>query len=264
MNRIQPRQPPTTPAAAGKKSSSSTEAPVIAGGILSRAEAGKSLFALFAPLHYERNYAYPLIVWLHGPDDNETQLKRIMPLVSLRNYAAIAPRGTAGGETEAAAFGWSQSEEHIELAQQRVLDCLAAARQRFNVAPGRVFVAGHECGGTMALRLALREPHRFAGVLSLGGRFPSGHAPLAQLDAARQLSIFVAANRASQRYPTEAVCDDLRLVHSAGMSITLREYPGTDGLRPQVLADMDRWLMDQITGGMAATAASASPQPRSR
>src|SRR5260221_739133 len=263
MNRIQPRRPPTTPAAAGKKSSPSTESPVIAAGILSQPAADKSPFALFTPLHYERNYAYPLIVWLHGPDENESQLKRIMPLVSLRNYAAIAPRGTAAGETEAAAFHWSQSEEHIELAQQRVLDCLAAARQRFNVAPGRVFIAGHECGGTMALRLALREPHRFAGVLSLGGRFPSGHAPLAQLDAARQLSIFVSANRASQRYPTEAVFHDLRLVHAAGMSITLREYPGTDDLRPQVLADIDRWLMDQITGGVAATAQSASPQPRS-
>src|SRR5260370_34895202 len=112
MNRIQPRQPPSTPAAAGKKSSPSTESPVIAGGILVRAEAGKFPFALFAPLNYERNYAYPLIVWLHGPDDNENQLRRIMPLVSLRNYAAIAPRGTAGGETEAAAFGWLQSEEH--------------------------------------------------------------------------------------------------------------------------------------------------------
>jgi phospholipase/carboxylesterase len=264
MNRIQPRKPPTTPGMAGKKSSPSTESPVITAGILSRPATDESSFALFTPLHYERNYAYPLIVWLHGPDENENQLKRIMPLVSLRNYTAVAPRGTAGGETEAAAFGWLQSEDHIELAQQRVLDCLAATRQRFNVAPGRVFIAGHECGGTMALRLALREPHRFAGVLSLGGRFPSGQAPLARLDAARRLSIFIAANRASQRYPTGEVCDDLRLVHSAGMSITLREYPGTDGLRPQVLADMDRWLMDQITGGVAATAPSESPQPRSR
>src|SRR4051794_5650794 len=56
-------------------------------------DAGKCQ-ALFTPLHYERNYAYPLIVWLHGPGDDERQLKRIMPLVSMRNYGAAGPRGT--------------------------------------------------------------------------------------------------------------------------------------------------------------------------
>ena len=49
----------------------------------------------FAPLHYEPNYSYPLIVWLHGPHNNELELKQIMPLVSMRNYVAAAPRGTA-------------------------------------------------------------------------------------------------------------------------------------------------------------------------
>ena len=52
-----------------------------------------------APLHYERNYAYPLVVWLHGPGDNERQLQRIMPLVSMRNFVSIGPRsaGVCGG-----------------------------------------------------------------------------------------------------------------------------------------------------------------------
>ena len=47
---------------------------------------------LFVPLHYEPNYAYPLIVWLHGAQDDERQLKRVMPFISLRNYVAVAPR----------------------------------------------------------------------------------------------------------------------------------------------------------------------------
>src|SRR5437016_9189131 len=49
---------------------------------------------IFTPLHYERNYAYPLIVWLHGPRDNERQVAQVMPLVSMRNYIAVGPRGT--------------------------------------------------------------------------------------------------------------------------------------------------------------------------
>src|SRR5688572_27524759 len=48
--------------------------------------------AWFTPMHYEPNYAYPLLVWLHGDHGDQQQLKRIMPLVSMRNYVAVAPR----------------------------------------------------------------------------------------------------------------------------------------------------------------------------
>jgi len=262
MNRIQPRQPAAKSTPPTAKPAQLLEPAAAVAAVLSRSEPDQPPHALFAPLHYERNYAYPLIVWLHGPDDSESQLKRIMPLVSLRNYVAIAPRGTmASSETSPAAFQWCQTEEHIEAAEQRVLECAAAAREKFHLAAGRTFLAGYDCGGTMALRVALRQPRHFAGVLSFGGRFPTGHAPLAQLAHSRRLSIFVACNRASQRYPSAVVCDDLRLLHSAGMSIMLREYPGPDGLMPQMLSDMDRWLMDQITGANATAAAeSASSQ----
>ena len=53
-----------------------------------------TVYTLFAPLHYEPGYSYPLIVWLHGHGNDERQLVRIMPLVSMRNYVAVAPRGT--------------------------------------------------------------------------------------------------------------------------------------------------------------------------
>jgi hypothetical protein len=50
-------------------------------------------YALFAPLHYEPNYAYPLIVWLHGAGGSEHELAERMPHVSPRNYLGLALRG---------------------------------------------------------------------------------------------------------------------------------------------------------------------------
>ena len=32
---------------------------------------------------------------LHGWGDDETQLKRVMPIVSMQNFVAVAPRGGA-------------------------------------------------------------------------------------------------------------------------------------------------------------------------
>jgi len=204
--------------------------------------------SLFAPLHYERNYGYPLIVWLHGPGNDERQLRRIMPQLSMRNYVAVAPRGTLAldADADAAGFRWQQHGDHVYLAEKRVFDCVDLARRKFHVKPDRVFLAGAGCGGTMALRIALANPNAFAGALSLGGGLPRGMAPLARVNEARGKPLLLMSGITSERYSQTHVNEDLRLLHSAGITVTLRLYPHGDELSPMMLGDVDRWLMQQI------------------
>lgn len=213
---------------------------------VSSSGSGDFAHALFAPIHYESGYAYPLVIWLHGNGMDERQLQRVMPLVSMRNYVGIAPRGLAlAGETPQ--YGWSQSEDHIQAAEQRTFDCLELASRKCHVAAQRVFLVGFDQGGTMAMRIALNHPGRFAGVVSLCGAFPTGHNPFGNLVAARRLGVFLATGRGSEQYPAAQVCEDLRLLHTAGLSTTLRQYPCGHELMPQMLADVDRWIIEQIT-----------------
>jgi phospholipase/carboxylesterase len=211
-----------------------------------------TIHSLFSPLHYEPGYAYPLLVWLHGSGCDERQLLRIMPLVSMRNYTAVAPRGVViSAAAENPRYGWSHDEEDLQQAEQRIFDSIEIAFRRFNVDPRRVFLAGFDTGGTMAFRMAMNHPYKFAGVLSLGGCLPTGGAPLSRLPEARQLAIFLAAGRRSTVYGEQQVCDDLRLLHTAGMSITLRLYPCGHELSPQMLADIDHWIIELITASKA-------------
>jgi len=215
--------------------------------------------ALFAPLHYERGYAYPLIVWLHGPGSNERQLLRIMPLLSMRNYVAVAPRGEpldSDADERRARYGWPQTDSAIPLAEGRVFDAIQTASQKYHVSPQKIFLVGFDTGGTMALRVAMNHPHRFAGVVSLGGPFPRGCTPLGHLTAARRVPILLAVGRQSRRYPPEAVCDDLRLFHTAGLSATLRHYPGGHEISEWMLADIDRWVIEQVTGSESSAETS--------
>jgi phospholipase/carboxylesterase len=207
-------------------------------------------YRLFTPQHYERNYAYPLFVWLHGPGDDERQVTRVMPLVSSRNYVAVGPRGTHG--SPAGGFSWLQESEHIALAEQRVDAAVAAARRWLNVSPRRIYVAGYACGGTMALRVALNRPEKFAGALSIDGPLPSNLQPLARLHAARRLNLLLAAGRESSAYPQREVCDNLRLLHAAGISLHLRLYPCGDEVTEDMLADLDRWIMEHVAGDSPA------------
>jgi phospholipase/carboxylesterase len=200
---------------------------------------------LMVPEHYERNYAYPLLVWLHDRGGNETQLRDIMPLVSLRNYVSLAVRGTCPTDR---GFGWSETSDGIQTAETRVAEAVAEARQRFHVHSGRIFLAGAGAGGTLAMRLAIRDPENYAGAASIGGCFPQGHSPLARLKLARRSRVLIMHCRDSERYPVQHVCTELSLFHAAGMSVTLRQYPCADELTTQMLRDLDAWLMEQVTG----------------
>jgi phospholipase/carboxylesterase len=211
---------------------------------------GDFAHAVFAPMHYAPGYAYPLIVWLHGCGNDERQLQRVMPMVSMQNYVAVAPRGIQvpdEGGNGGSSYGWLQTDDHIQQAEQRAFDAIDVAAGKYHVSPKRVFLAGFDGGGTMAMRIAMSHPARFAGVLSLCGAFPTGRTPFCNLVAARRLGVFLVTGRGSLAYPAAQVCEDLRLLHTAGLSITLRQYPCGHELMPQMLADVDRWIIEQIT-----------------
>jgi phospholipase/carboxylesterase len=203
-------------------------------------------FATFAPMHYEPGYAYPLVIWLHGALGDERQLRQVMPKISMRNFVAVAPRGTCSVRSERQSYSWRQGRDAVEQAESRILESIEVAKGRFNVNPNRIFLAGIGCGGTMALRTAWNHPGQFAGVATFGGPMPAHDRPMRNVNALRKLPCFVATGRTSEQYPEVDVCRDLRLLHAAGCTVALRQYPCGDDLTTVMLADLNRWIMDII------------------
>lgn len=215
-------------------------------------------FSFFAPLHYEQNYAYPLVVWLHSAGGDERQLARIMPLVSMRNYVGMSVRGPV--EDSRRGYCWPQTADAIDLAAERILDSVDRACTKYNIHQQRIYLAGYESGGTMAMRVALRHPERFAAAVSIGGAFPEGESPLSKLPQLRKFPLLIAHCRDSQNYPIDQVCQELSLFHAAGLAVTLRQYPCGDELTTQMLHDLDVWLMQQVTGETPAELPEAAEQ----
>jgi phospholipase/carboxylesterase len=175
-----------------------------------------------------------------------------MPQISMRNYVAVAPQGCWKDLRNRGRHGWRQASDMIEDAESRVADCIAAAQRRFNIHPKRIFLVGHGSGGTMAYRVAWNDPNRFAGVVSINGPLPSCQSPMRRVNELRQLPCLLAMSRDSQAYPSNRVCDDLRLLHAAGCTVALRQYPGSDGLAKCMLADVNRWIMELVCGNSTA------------
>lgn len=218
---------------------------------------------VFAPIHYEAGYSYPLIVWLHGSGSDEKQLFRIMPRLSLRNYIAVAPRGLTSNESGVmrplkeypsgnsvrrlySTYDWPDNECAYEKIEDRVFGSIERAVHKYNINEHKIVIAGFDVGGTMALRLAAMYPERFAGAVSLCGAFPEENTPLANWKTLRNFPILMSVGCQSRILDSQKVIRQLKLFHAAGMLVSVRQYNVGQELTPQILSDVNNWVMGNI------------------
>jgi phospholipase/carboxylesterase len=203
---------------------------------------------LFTPLGHEPGYDYPLLVWLTGDrlpggsgpsGQRRFDLGRVMQRVSLRNFIAVAPAAPTDESTALDIHGviW------------RSIDLVC---RRFAVHPRRIFLVGHGNGGSDAFRIGCRHARDFAGVISLGGPFPLEESLFASLADVRRLPMLLCCRRDAVADAPAHTDRVLRLFHAAGASLAMRIYPEREDLSRTVLADVNRWVMDEVCGTPAA------------
>ncbi len=200
--------------------------------------------SLFVPLHYTKSYRYPLVVWLHSDGSTSEQIQNVMPGLSLRNYAAVAPQSSVGDSAKG--FFWEQTRSCIEATHASVASAIDQAMVRFNIASDRVFIGGFGAAGTMAYRIGLERPELFAGLISINGPIPETQTPLSDWKNCRHLELFWAHCRNSITFDQSKLCQQLRLLHIGGFAVTLRQYPGDDQLVDSMLSDVNGWIMEMI------------------
>ncbi|TWU56128.1 alpha/beta hydrolase [Rubripirellula reticaptiva] len=206
----------------------------------------RSKRTFFLPVHYSPGYSYPLIVWLHCDGFNENQIEQVMPHISLRNYVGVGVRGNRAADSSGHRFDWHDSRAAIGIAHDNVIDAAEEAADRYSVHSSRIVLAGFGTGGTMAMRIAMRDPSRIAGAISVGGRMPQGAIRnLSQLRARRMPMLWQWA-RENKNYTDEGLKVDCQAAMAIGSKVEIRQYPGDDEMDTVLLADLDRWVMQEI------------------
>ena len=206
----------------------------------------ESEISVFAPLDYEPNYAYPLIVWLHSDGQTSSQLQTVMTGVSVRNYVGVAPQAPIGNFQ--CGYFWEQDFDSIQIASKSIAESVSLAKSRFKIHPGRIFLAGSGGGGTMALRIGLRSPDQFAGVITLNGPMPAGQSPLAQWARCRNMPIFWSQCVHNRDGLDQAeMCQQFRFLYASGfLNVSVREYQSPKQLEFHAPDAINRWIMEQI------------------
>jgi len=202
-------------------------------------------YRLFCPVGFEPHYAYPLLLWLHSGGHDAEQLLRVMPWISLRNFVAVAPCAPRFDQ-ECGGYFWPTDTGRLEAAEETVFAALEAARRHYPVHPQRIFVAGYQDGGTLALHLGLTYPGQFAGAASINGPYPRDARPLRCLAQLRRLPLWIAQGDTATLYPTPQLQEDMKLFHAAGMTVMVRQYTCGDEIHARMLADLNTWIMEKI------------------
>jgi phospholipase/carboxylesterase len=202
----------------------------------------------FLPTGYEPNYAYPLLVFFHGHGGNEEQILRLAPRLSRRNYICIGLRGPERlGPRKDGRMGytWRLDGSGDSLLEDYLLRAVEQTRRSYHVHSERIYLAGFCEGATLAYRLGLTFPERLAGVISLNGAMQRRGRPLFRLPEIRQLRVFIGHGIANALVPLPLARDDFRLFYTAGLNVELHTYAATHRLHPNMLRDINRWIITQ-------------------
>jgi phospholipase/carboxylesterase len=217
----------------------------------------------FVPVHYEPNYRYPLIVWLHSDGFNENQIDHVMPHVSTRNYLATGVRGTRAADSAGHRFDWHESPTAIDAAHDKVLCAIDEACDRYSVHRDRIVLAGYRSGGTMAMRIAMRQPELVAAVASLGGPMPRGGKLLSNLPSLRKrrLPMLWQVATASASFDARRLKTDIQSAMLVRAKVEIRQYGDDDEMNTAALSDFNNWIMSRVVNREPASAEQWQSSP---
>ncbi|MEO1530393.1 MAG: alpha/beta hydrolase-fold protein [Planctomycetota bacterium] len=206
---------------------------------------------VFVPMHYEPNYQYPLLVWLHSDGFNENQVCHVIPHISTRNYLAVGVRATQATDAAGHRFRWHESGSGLAAAERGVWDAIERAREEYNVHSDRIVLAGYQRGGAMALRIALRHPDFFSAAISLGGNLGSLCSMGLDVNQLRErrLPMLWQWSLQSSTYDEARLVEEIKSAMDLRARLEIRQYRNDDEMNTAVLSDLNQWIMNHVVSG---------------
>jgi phospholipase/carboxylesterase len=222
-----------------------------AGGSPSSWSAALRAQTFFVPMHYEANYRYPLIVWLHSDGFNENQVCQVMPHISTRNYLATGVRAPKAADASGHRFDWGENSSSLESAERSVLEAVNRAAKQYSVHAERIVLAGYRHGGSMAMHIAMQNPELFSAAISLGGEFRLRSEMTVDRERLRErrLPMLWQHSICGQRYDEQKLALEIQAAASVKMRLEIRQYRNEDEMNTVVLSDLDHWIMSHVVSG---------------
>lgn len=119
-------------------------------------------YSVYIPEGYDKNRAYPLLVYLHGSGQDDRILEKSDFIKD--GYIVIAPNGRGVSNCY-----------YTEESQQDIREAIDDVEREFNIDKGRVVLSGFSMGGYGVFRTFIENPDRYSAIAII-----SGHPDLAR------------------------------------------------------------------------------------
>jgi phospholipase/carboxylesterase len=198
----------------------------------------------------------PLLILLHGRGTDEHDLAPLAdhfdPRFDVRSVRApfsMGPGRNIFFDFAVAADGARSINTAQEASsRQALLKFIDEAVAADGADPTRVYLAGFSQGGIMALSIALTNPQRIAGAVSMSGRLlPELDSQRASPESLRGLPLLVVHGTRDQVMPIEQGHATQEQLSKLPVALTYREFPMVHEISRDSLATVASWLSARLS-----------------
>jgi phospholipase/carboxylesterase len=212
------------------------------------------LFHLTRPPLQKGSERPPLLLLLHGVGSNEEDLFELSQyldprffIVSARAPITLMPGAYAWFHIQFAPDDLRIDVREVEHSRSILQRFIAELIVSYHIDPDRIYLMGFSQGAIMSLVLALTQPAKLAGVVSMSGRLSSEQSALmVPSEALQDFPIFMAHGTDDAVIPIRdgrAARDELSKLP---IDLTYREYPMGHQVSIESLNDIAAWLKDRL------------------
>jgi len=212
--------------------------------------------AVYVPGSYDPKRPAPLVIFLHGREQTETQL------LAKPDFARLAE---STGSIVVAPYGRGYYDFHAD-ATTDIYDALAAAKGAFDIDPHRQYLAGYSMGGFSIFEVGVVHPADWAALMCVSGGLLSDQDANAVLREMHPVPLYVVTGKNDADIPTTYTTQSAGFLRFNGMAVSY--YQQVDGthrletLSPILEAawsDMHRGVVRDPPATFAMSAAPPKP-----
>jgi dienelactone hydrolase len=193
--------------------------------------------AVYVPSSYVPSKRTPLVVFLHGRPQSETQLLSKPDITAIANETGsivIAPYGRAYYNFRGSALA-------------DVYDAVDAARHAFNIDPRRRYLAGYSMGGFSIFEVAPKHAADWTAIMCISGGLLETDA-LAVLQTLHPVPLYVLTGSNDASIPTEFTTESAGYLRYTGEPVSFYSQPGGQHYLETLRPILERAWNDMLGG----------------
>ncbi len=192
----------------------------------------------------------PTVIAIHGHGAHSQDLLGLAPYLANGRLLMICPEAEFMLQPGMPSYTWFQptgpdmkrTPEEFERVTTRVSSFISEALTQYRGDPDRTVVLGFSQGGSLAYRLGLGDPARFAGVAALSTWLPEeAEQAAAAGDALAALPVIVQHGTSDPAINIERGQDSRDRLEALGVQLEYQEYEMQHQIGAESLSDLSVW-----------------------